>query len=629
MKKGLFYLCFAFIMIFALCSCGETPATSNTNVESSKRLDEGSKSSVTNPTNSGNPSESSSLPVKKTYSITFNDDEGNLIEVKKVEEGEVPTLVATKTATKEWTYTFAGWSETLGGTTLTKLPAATKDATYYAVFSSSKQEYTVTFHENGGTSVKAITKKYGEKINEAPSTTKDGNRFVCWCLDEKLTEKAEFPLTILNNVELYAKWNESVDIKKYLETLTNGYSINPYTLIPESMRPGYVHNLISGDPNIDYSNFVDKNQLISEGYGEQWNMIVSNLNQSMTFFKVLNGAEGVVTSGVAAFNNYFDSNPEATANYSFKYGDYNVTINFENNIIYYILDFQVKGIDAQIALYMNVNESVKHVRIQIGNPNALTYEVTDSSYKFAIKYAGVRRAMFEIKKNKDNTVEGHINEILTAAGKELKSAADFYITDSYVSAIGNKASGIIGFTGYISELYNAKTGKMLGYEVQETLKGITFNTLWFDLKYVDGLNNIKYQEKTDDTEEAFFVNNSTTAFESKLVGGIGTKMASRRYDIEFRSQFFYKYDAEKDSYIEVEIKVPMLFVQAEYYDNLNSDVSSKNKGLSISIILGSTYLNKIEADYEKYIPMFIDNKANISSDEIIAYIGEAFKFNQQ
>lgn len=104
-------------------------------------------------------------------------------------------------------------------------------------------------------------------------------------------------------------------------------------------------------------------------------------------------------------------------------------------------------------------------------------------------------------------------------------------------------------------------------------------------------------------------------------------MASRRYDIEFRSQFFYKYDAENDSYIEVEIKVPMLFVQAEYYDNLNSDVSSKNKGLSISISLSSTYLNKIESDYEKYIPMFIDNKANISSDDIIAYIGEAFKFN--
>lgn len=40
---------------------------------------------------------------------------------------------------------------------------------------------------------------------------------------------------------------------------------------------------------------------------------------------------------------------------------------------------------------------------------------------------------------------------------------DFYIDDDYVTAVGNKADGMIGFTGYICELYDVDTGKMLAY----------------------------------------------------------------------------------------------------------------------------------------------------------------------
>lgn len=99
----------------------------------------------------------------------------------------------------------------------------------------------------------------------------------------------------------------------------------------------------------------------------------------------------------------------------------------------------------------------------MGEPNALYYEISENSNKFAIKYLGVRRAYFSIERNNDGNVEGHIYEYLTYEGIGISSSADFYIDDDYVTAVGNKADGMIGFTGYICELYDVDTGKMLAY----------------------------------------------------------------------------------------------------------------------------------------------------------------------
>ena len=114
--------------------------------------------------------------------------------------------------------------------------------------------------------------------------------------------------------------------------------------------------------------------------------------------------------------------------------------------------------------------------------NALRYEATDDTYKFAVKYLGVRRAYFEISKDNQNNVEGRIFEFLGIDGSfSTSSAAEFQIDDNYVSVVGNKSSSMMGWTGTINELYNVNSGKLLGYEVQETFSSITYNSLWFNL----------------------------------------------------------------------------------------------------------------------------------------------------
>ena len=82
------------------------------------------------------------LPIQgtgpKTYTITWQDEDGNPIKVDEVAYGEMPVFsgeVPTKAATAEYTYEFAGW--------LPKISAVTKDICYTTFFERNKIEPTV------------------------------------------------------------------------------------------------------------------------------------------------------------------------------------------------------------------------------------------------------------------------------------------------------------------------------------------------------------------------------------------------------------------------------------------------------------------------------------------------------
>ena len=493
---------------------------------------------------------------------------------------------------------------------------------------SGPKMYEVIFHSNGGSDVATIRAEEGALIEEPEKPTQEGKKFVGWCLDSELTIPAEFPLTLTKNTELWAKWNTIVPIKTYLKELTDGYQLNPYSYIPAAMQPsGAVREQ---EPNGDYSDFISISA-IPNGFGEQWHMITDNLNESMRFFKVLQSVEGVTATSVAAFNNWFDQNPSDTAHHSFRNGIYNVTVDYDGTFMRFVLDYTAGGQSVQIAMAMNMQSREKTVRIQLGDANALTYTVGTNSYSFAIKYLGVRTAYFTVQKNADGTVTGQINEHLTVSGVGTHSSADFIITDTYVSAVGNKASGILGFTGYINELYDTATGALLGYEVRETAevlsKEIIYNTLWFNLSDVDGITSVQYREKTEEATAAFFLNGSTKEWKNKVVGGISLKTASRRYDIEMRTQYFYVLAEDGSTYEEVAVKVPMLFVQEEQLDTLTADVAEKNSGLTLRVDTASPSLKKIHTDYKTLIDAFIEHKNAMSEEEIRKIIGEKVTFD--
>ena len=428
---------------------------------------------------------------------------------------------------------------------------------------------------------------------------------------------------------------------QYLVELLNEYKMSPASFIPESMRPENASVSLS---NLDFSSSVAISDIPKGGFGEQWNMIANNLVQADIFFDTLSIVDGLATTSVTLFQQYLDVNPADTASYSFESGTYSVTINIDNDSIYYVIEYiaitteeetETDGTPAepeitetkfQIALSMNLDTKEKTVRVQLGDDNALRYVITDNSYTLSIKYLGVRATYFTVSENEDGSVSGHIQEYIKISELNVASIAEFYIYDDYVIVTGDKADGIPGFSGYICEVYDTSSGKLIGYEVKETLSTIVYNTVWFHLDDVNGINSVKYAEDiNDDNKQKFFVNESNKPWENKLVGGLSGKMLSRRFDIEFRTQYFYVYNEETEAYEEIKLQIPMLFVQEEYLEDLEKDVKSKND-INISIALSDTLLNKVMDSYDTYVDTLIINSSAITYDAIIDYIGNAVEF---
>ena len=563
-----------------------------------------------------------------TYTVTWVDENGHTLATRSVEKGDVPSYVYNVQDTAEWDYTFLGWSTSAGGEALGSIPSATADVTYYARVSAVKQTYTVSFNTLGGSAVASQTVEYGGRASLPTAPTRQGYRFVGWSSSQSELVEVDFNKAITGNTEYFAVWNEVVDIKSLLVSLLSGYQLNPYEYIPRAMRLDYSGNLVSADDIVtDYSDFVNISD-ITYGFGEQWYMVLENLEQSATFFNVLSAIESISSVSVTMFSNYFDQNPADTAHYEFESGIYNITIQFDGEILYYVVDFTssiplIGETTVQIAMALLVESGERSVRIQLGDANALAYTIGENFYDFAIKYLGVRRAMFSVTKDAEGNVSGKIYEYLTVASAEIASAAEFYIIDGYASVVGNKADGLLGFSNTICELYDANTGKMIGYEVNESVEklgvSINFDTLWFGLDLVDGIHSIKYIPKTESSAAKLYVNGMSTAWESKAVGIINF---SRRFDIEFRTQYVTSYNADTEEYTVYKIQVPMLFVQEGYYDSHTDDIKSANKGVNAEVSVSDANVEILMSFYHTLVPVFTENKELFSVELILAYIGE-------
>ena len=568
-----------------------------------------------------------------TYTVSWLDENGQTLTTQTVNEGTVPAYTYNVQDTAEWDYTFNGWAATAGGEVLSEIPAATANATYHALVSAVKQVYTVSFNTLGGSEIASQSVEYGNKATQPEDPTFDGHRFVGWSTSQNEVIEADFEQAITGNTVYFAVWNETVDIKVLLSVLLSSYELNPYEYLPEAMRLDYSANLVDAEDIVtDYSSFVNISD-ISYGFGEQWYMVLTNIDQSMVFFNALTVVESLSASSITAFNNYFDKNPQDTAHYEFENGEYNITIKYDGEIIYYVVEYTanipvIGEVTAQIALAMVEETGEKSVRIQLGDANALAYTVRENSYDFAIKYLGVRRAMFSVARDEYGNVSGKIYEHLTVSSLETSNAADFYITEDYVSVVGNKADGLLGFSNTICELYDVNTGKMLGYEVNEVAEkfGVTvnFDTLWFTLDMVDRINSIKYVAATDSSAAKLYVNGLSKEWASKTVGGLNF---SRRYDIEFRTQYVTSYDPATQEYTVHQIQVPMLFVQEDYYETLADDIKSENKNVTgVEVGISDADLEQLLYDYENLVPVFNENKEIFTVELILAYIGEKITF---
>ncbi len=127
-------------------------------------------------------------------------------------------------------HTFVAWFTDAEFTSavVSEIKAGTSGTiTLYANYSIN--QYTISFEENGGTTVENITQNYATSVTAPEAPAKNGYTFAGWYTNSALTSKYSFSTMPARNITLYAKWNlVTYDITYNLNGGSNNVS-NPAT----------------------------------------------------------------------------------------------------------------------------------------------------------------------------------------------------------------------------------------------------------------------------------------------------------------------------------------------------------------------------------------------------------------
>lgn len=154
----------------------------------------------------------------KKYAVRFIDGDGNQVgETQNVEYGSAATApgTATKTATAQYSYVFAGWfTAAEEGTEVTDF-TVTAEVTYYAHFTGTVNKYEVKFIVDGEQIGETQSVDYGSGATAPETVEKTGDAqysyvFAGWYTAEAGGEKVE-DFTVTKDSVYYARFDERVN----------------------------------------------------------------------------------------------------------------------------------------------------------------------------------------------------------------------------------------------------------------------------------------------------------------------------------------------------------------------------------------------------------------------------------
>ena len=187
------------------------------------------------------------------YTFTFNANGGSTPSSSSITKdyneaiGTLPTC--SRAADNTYTYAFAGWFDTSassGGTKLTTTTKVTSNKTWYARWTPTYKNYTVTWDGNGGTPSKSSSSfHYNDVLGTLPTATRTEHVFKGWSTSASGSVNVNESTKVTEDVTYYAIWQ-----------------INRYELIVNSSVGGTV----TGGGTYDYGTKVTLKATPSDGY---------------------------------------------------------------------------------------------------------------------------------------------------------------------------------------------------------------------------------------------------------------------------------------------------------------------------------------------------------------------------
>ena len=145
------------------------------------------------------------------YTVTWKDYDGKVLAEEVLKYGEMPVYPNAnpiKEGNAEFTYTFAGWNKAV--------EVVTKDVTYSATYSETRNKYNVVFDCNNIMEIDKQLVEYGSLAVEPSNIKVPGYEFLGWFVGD---EKYDFSTPIKGDLNIIGKFDKYTEGLEY--TLSN------------------------------------------------------------------------------------------------------------------------------------------------------------------------------------------------------------------------------------------------------------------------------------------------------------------------------------------------------------------------------------------------------------------------
>ena len=222
MKKSIFkgsLLVLTALASLSLLSCGEDDRSKV------KAPEERTDTDITDTnTNTNNNNNFSKVDTEKTYTITWKNSDGSVLETDtNVKKGATPSYdgeTPSKVSDNEYNYIFSGWSP--------ELKSVDGDTVYTALYNSSERIYSATFKNEDGSLIQdKVTYSFNSNINDiAPANpTKDStdeydyefNKWVEERTNDDFVYTASFKATKRKYKVTFVNYDDSIIEENYYE----------------------------------------------------------------------------------------------------------------------------------------------------------------------------------------------------------------------------------------------------------------------------------------------------------------------------------------------------------------------------------------------------------------------------
>lgn len=447
-------------------------------------------------------------------------------------------------------------------------------------------------------------------------------------VEQRLTTQFRLKQTI---AEIQAVAKEIVDAFKQTP--------KPWDFLPEKFQPqhkllteGQIAAFVTGDKEGEeknaYASFVNVSNIPVNYIGKQMNVVYGVLNKTQTALGYVQKVQAGLAAVETAYVEYILKNPEGYSKFEDTEGSFTYCI--ETSEKNYTLSVNAGGVGVLIFADKTDEENPAYgARIQLTQNTVLKYDMEGEEHlKIALVVADTAATQVEFLK-KDGNTAGYIYEYLFAADKQIvATSALLTVGDNYTTVIGTKGDFIPTSGGRNCEVYSNATGYLVGTEVKETLDKKDYDTLWFNLRDLQGITLIRKEDKANKVNaDTIWINGYNTDTLHSATVNLITDL-SRRFDIEFKTVYAWKATTNADGIVEyekAEFEIPMLFVQRKCLDTFEADFAEKNSdalgGKSVTLTGSAQAQAAVAYGYTQLLPVYETVKENVTYDEIKKYCG--------